>query len=53
MKKRIVALLLSALLLTNVTACNTVPERKDESLIEDTDTESTGEGTKEDTNTAE
>ena len=53
MKKRIIALLLSALLLANVTACNTAPEPNDESLFEDTDTESTGEETKEDTNTAE
>ena len=38
MKKRIFALLLSALLLANVTACNTAPKNDTESLFEDTNT---------------
>ena len=41
MKKRIIALLFSALLLTNVTACNTAPETNDESTLEDTFPEET------------
>ncbi|MBR2019365.1 MAG: hypothetical protein IKA05_03110 [Clostridia bacterium] len=46
MKKRIFALLLSALLLTNVTACNTALEKDVENTFEDTNTaESTVEET--------
>ena len=41
MKKRIIALLLSALLLANVTACNSAPETNDESTLEDTFPEET------------
>ena len=38
MKKRITLLLLSALLLTNVTACNLAPETNNESTLEDANT---------------
>ena len=54
MKKRIIALLLSALLLASATACNKVPETNDESTLEDTNTtESTVEETEEETTEGE
>ncbi|MBR2019653.1 MAG: exo-alpha-sialidase [Clostridia bacterium] len=54
MKKRIFALLLSALLLANATACNTAPKNDAESSFEDTNTtESTVEEIQEETTEGE
>ena len=55
MKKRLLALILSALLLINAVACNTVPapENDDSGTLENTDTETESERDPTESNTEE